>query len=210
MADAEIAQFKICTKCGVSKPRAAFAKAAAGLRGDCKECRKQYNRKWFANLSQSRRKERINPASKAAYYEKNKELFRRLGMAWVEDNRDLVRERQRATMRRWRVTPKHRLEHNISRSVNLSLRGGKGGASCFKLLGFTVEQLVRHLELQFSPGMSWDNYGEWHVDHRVPLASFRYETSNDDEFRQAWALTNLQPLWAKQNISKGARRLLLI
>lgn len=60
--------------------------------------------------------------------------------------------------------------------------------------------------------MSWENYGRdgWHIDHRVPLAAFKFNTPDDPDFKVAWALTNLQPMWATDNFSKGARRLLLI
>jgi 5-methylcytosine-specific restriction endonuclease McrA len=51
--------------------------------------------------------------------------------------------------------------------------------------------------------MTWENFGDWHVDHRVPLASFNYASADDPEFRAAWALTNLQPLWKRENLRKG-------
>lgn len=60
--------------------------------------------------------------------------------------------------------------------------------------------------------MTWDNYGHkgWHIDHRIPLATFQISSPNDPDFRVAWALTNLQPMWASDNFSKGAKRLLLL
>jgi len=65
---------------------------------------------------------------------------------------------------------------------------------------------MSHLESMFVDGMSWENYGGgWHVDHILPLSSFEYETTDDDSFKTAWALSNLQPLWASENISKGNR-----
>lgn len=67
-----------------------------------------------------------------------------------------------------------------------------------------------HLERQFLPGMSWDNMSEWHIDHILPRVMFHYETSADPGFSECWALTNLRPLWAKDNIDKGGKRLHLI
>ena len=57
----------------------------------------------------------------------------------------------------------------------------------------------------FQPGMSWDNYGKygWHVDHRIPVSSFNIISYDCDDFRKCWALENLQPLWAIDNIRKG-------
>ena len=69
---------------------------------------------------------------------------------------------------------------------------------------------MTHLERQFLPGMTWGNRGEWHIDHIVPLASFTFTSPDDPEFRAAWALTNLRPLWAKDNIRKSAKRTHLI
>jgi 5-methylcytosine-specific restriction endonuclease McrA len=53
--------------------------------------------------------------------------------------------------------------------------------------------------------MSFDNYGEWHVDHKIPLSAHNYETPDDEDFKRAWALKNLQPMWGPENISKGAK-----
>jgi hypothetical protein len=73
----------------------------------------------------------------------------------------------------------------------------------FKLLNYTPEELKQHLEAQFQPGMTWDNYGEWHIDHIKPDSWFNYLSTEDESFKQSWAITNLQPLWAKENIAKS-------
>lgn len=67
-------------------------------------------------------------------------------------------------------------------------------------------ELVVHIERQFLRDMSWENYGEWHLDHIVPVASFNFERPDDPDFLQCWALTNLRPYWALANMSKGGRR----
>jgi len=64
---------------------------------------------------------------------------------------------------------------------------------------------MRHLERQFLSGMSWGNRSEWHIDHIRPLASFSFEAVDDPDFKAAWALTNLRPLWGADNIRKGAK-----
>lgn len=53
--------------------------------------------------------------------------------------------------------------------------------------------------------MSWDNYGEWHIDHKIPDCKFNYISVNDKEFQKCWALKNLQPLWAIENLRKGSK-----
>lgn len=82
----------------------------------------------------------------------------------------------------------------------------KGGESWEQLAGYTVQELQAHLEALFVDGMTWDDVlsGRVHIDHIRPLASFRFASAEDDEFRTAWALSNLQPLWAEENIAKGS------
>ena len=79
-------------------------------------------------------------------------------------------------------------------------------AKTFHAIGYTIDELMQHLESQFSPIMTWDNYGEvWHIDHKRPVSWFNYNGTNDDEFKECWALSNLQPLLATDNIRKGNR-----
>ena len=73
----------------------------------------------------------------------------------------------------------------------------------FDILKYSPEELVVHLENQFTEGMEWDNYGEWHVDHRLPITSFKFKEVGDNEFMRCWELNNLQPMWGDENISKS-------
>lgn len=77
-------------------------------------------------------------------------------------------------------------------------------------LGYTVEELRRHLERQFTKGMTWARFHarEIEVDHRVPLV--RFDLRTDEGMRAAWALTNLQPLWKPDNAAKGSVLLVLL
>lgn len=82
----------------------------------------------------------------------------------------------------------------------------KNKKSTFECLNYSVDELKIHLESKFQLGMSWDNYGEWHIDHITPDSWFEYNSFEDEGFKKSWALENLQPLWAKDNQSKGNRR----
>lgn len=101
--------------------------------------------------------------------------------------------------------PKFRLNMSVSAGVRRGLKSGKGGNGWQSLVGYTLEALRNHLEAKFLPGMTWENYGKWHVDHIVPLSAHNFEAPEDPDFRRAWALDNLQPMWAIDNIKKGAR-----
>ncbi len=81
-------------------------------------------------------------------------------------------------------------------------RGQKVG-SAVRDLGCSVDKLKKHLESRFRFGMTWENYGMWHIDHIRPLASF--DLTDRVQFLQACHYTNLQPLWAPENLGKGAR-----
>ena len=98
-----------------------------------------------------------------------------------------------------------RLRMNLRHRIWTALNGQNKPARTADLVGCTVEDLRQHLERQFLPGMSWDNYGRdgWHIDHIRPCASF--DLSDPEQQRQCFHYSNLQPLWAAENIRKGAR-----
>ena len=73
----------------------------------------------------------------------------------------------------------------------------------FDILKYPPEDLINHLEKQFTEGMTWENYGEWHVDHKLPITSFNIQEIGDNEFMKCWSLNNLQPLWGDENIRKS-------
>ena len=83
------------------------------------------------------------------------------------------------------------------------LRGHSKSASTAELTGCTWKELMDHIEKQFKEGMSWDNRHLWHVDHILPCASF--DLSKPEEQRKCFHFSNLQPLWAKENLSKGSK-----
>ena len=70
------------------------------------------------------------------------------------------------------------------------------------LLGCSIEHVRYHLEKQFTKGMSWENHGDWHIDHIKPCASF--DLTDESQQRECFHYSNLQPLWARDNLSKGA------
>lgn len=121
-----------------------------------------------------------------------------------------TKQRQRETRERRKANPAFTVNERMSAGVRYSLAAGKQGSSWEALVGYTKDDLVAHLERQFLPGMSWDRREDFHIDHIIPLASFKFTTADDPEFRAAWALSNLRPLWAIENITKNDRRLHLL
>lgn len=123
-----------------------------------------------------------------------------------EDRRGVIAGQKKAKAaakrRRRESSPSRRIVESMRARMWAALKGRSDGA-LFSRLGYTAEELVGHLQRRFVAGMSWENYGKWHIDHVQPCASF--DQSDPAQFQACWALSNLQPLWAADNIRKGAK-----
>ena len=140
------------------------------------------------------------------YYSKNKDKIRK----HRSNNKKYILEYERKYRNnRLKVDIEFKLKYRIQSQVRRGLKSKKDFRT-FKLLNYTTGELKMHLESLFQENMSWDNYGsEWHIDHIRPVASFKL--INDDgtichnNIKKCWSLDNLQPLWAKENMIKGAK-----
>jgi hypothetical protein len=97
----------------------------------------------------------------------------------------------------------YRIAHAIRNRIKsiFNAKNWKKSQKFKDYLGCSVQELIVHIENKFKPGMTWDNHGEWHIDHIVPLSSGKTE----EELYKLNHYTNLQPLWAKENLSKGKK-----
>lgn len=77
-------------------------------------------------------------------------------------------------------------------------------------LGYTTDELKAHLERQFLKGMTWENMGEWEIDHIIPVSHFKFTSTDDPDFWLCWSLSNLRPLWRSDNRKKSNIRTHLI
>lgn len=118
-------------------------------------------------------------------------------------NKENAARRSERSIKKYSEDPALRLNNLMSGGIKRGLVSGKCGRSWKDLVDFSIPELKRHLERQFVKGMSWENMGEWHIDHRLPLASFEFSSPDDEEFKAAWSITNLQPLWAPDNCKKS-------
>jgi hypothetical protein len=110
----------------------------------------------------------------------------------------------------WKKCPRRRLDLAFGNQIRKALGKSKAGQPWETLVGYTLSDLKRHIERQFSKGMTWENYGDWHIDHIIPRCSFVYASPDDAEFIAAWAITNLRPLWSSDNHIKSGNRTLLL
>lgn len=122
------------------------------------------------------------------------------------------KQKQKRLSDRRRSTVEGRLNVRMSSRIRNFIKRGKAGVHWTDIVGYTADDLRAHLEKQFTKGMTWEKLlaGEIHIDHIVPLREFKFASQDSSNFRAAWALTNLRPLWAKENLAKSSRRLFLL
>lgn len=140
--------------------------------------------------------------------ESAKRIYRKHGgHKWVKENPERRREIARNYSRRLLTTAKGRLNHRMSTAIRCALQMAKAGRAWESLVGYTIDDLRRHIESKFKPGMNWDRLmaGHIEIDHIIPKAKFHYESPEDPEFKRCWALENLQPLWTRKNREKHAQ-----
>lgn len=179
---------KKCTKCGQMKSLDKFQndkRIISGIGARCKTCQ---------NLRCS------------IYGKNNREKIRELNRAWVKNNKGKALKNWSNAHLRRRNNKNFKLNVSMASGIWHAIGDKKGGRRWESLVDFTLEQLVKHIEKQFTEGMSWDRYmaGEIHIDHKIPKAAFNFETESDVDFKRCWSLKNLQPMWASENCSKRA------
>jgi hypothetical protein len=150
-------------------------------------------------------KEYMSNKSKT-WYEENKEHRKQYLKEYRENNIDKIRQIKRDYERNRKASdPLYKLISNFRTAIYQVLKESNVDKNkhYFDILQYTPEQLIIHLESQFKDTMSWDNYGEWHVDHKLPITHFNIEEMGDKEFMKCWSLDNLQPMWGEENIRKS-------
>jgi len=173
---------KTCIKCGKTKSLSWFSRktdAKDGLQPKCKICSATYLSEW---------------------YEANRDKHLRQQAEYDAANRD---KKNAYNRNRKANNIQVKLSCNLRTRLWLATKRNSKSGSAVRDLGCTITELKDYLEEQFQHGMNWDNYGDWHIDHIRPLASFKLE--NRDELLKACHYTNLQPLWAADNTSKGCK-----
>lgn len=97
--------------------------------------------------------------------------------------------------------PEQRIKNNLRSRIRKIFKKQLGDVSAIRHLGCSYQEFVEHIQNLFQPGMTLENYGEWHIDHTKPLSTF--DLTNPEEIKKASHYSNLQPLWAKDNLKKG-------
>jgi hypothetical protein len=213
---------KKCTKCNIIKELTEFHKHPTckdGYLHTCKLCKSEYH-KLYMTRNKTKTKEK-----QKEYRNKNKEKIYETQKKYEESNKDKVKERKYKyvinnkdkiklsnSLRRDKINlyfrkrrlsdPLFRLSSNLRKRICKVFNGcSQRSEKTIEILGCSFEEIKIHIEKQFKEGMNWDNHGlyGWHIDHKIPLSSAKTEK----ELIQLCHYTNLQPLWAEENLKKN-------
>lgn len=137
------------------------------------------------------------------YYWRNQEAQKAKSKKWFSENKEKARECWRRSSKLKRSTIEGRLTAGLRSRISAMASSGARSDKATDYLGCSIEEFRSYLESMFEDGMSWDNYGlhGWHIDHIRPLSSF--DLSIDEEIRKAMNYSNMQPLWAEENLKKS-------
>lgn len=167
----------------------------------CKSCMKEKYRdsrkKNYQEHKEERKEYQLNYSKK--YRKENSEYFENYRKNNKEHIHSLIIKRARE---RRKEDPAFRILCSARSRLHQVLKSKKCD-STINLIGCTPNELKQHLENQFIEGMSWDNYGEWHIDHIKPCAAFNFEL--EEKQSECFHYSNLQPLWAIDNLKKSAK-----
>lgn len=186
-----------------------------------KEKLKEYKKEWQLNnkeLIKSKRRqyyldnsEEIKQKVKE-YAKNNKDKIKAARKKYVSENREVLNrkkkeywakfpEKRKAILdRSFDKYPINKIKGNLRNRLYYALKGcgWSKSSKTETILGCSYQEVMEHIEIQFMPGMSWDNYGQWHIDHILPLSY----ADNAEECEMLCHYINLQPLWAEDNLMK--------
>lgn len=219
-----------CKKCNNARASAAYAanpppKKARKPKMSAEE--KARRQKIRNNAYYEKHKLELNAASRQ-YYAENQDSILKWAKEYRKDNSeqirlaasekrkrdlcekgDLIREYDRNY---YHKIKKHRPHFKMMRAVKgrvwllFEAKSRRKSLPLVKIFGWTPKELFAHLEDLFEDGMTWQNYGTaWHLDHIIPLAKVEFEDENDEKIAAVWALDNLAPLWAADNLNKSKK-----
>ena len=205
---------KVCSKCKKEKELSLFSKQKKGKNGlhsYCKSCEKEYRENNKEKLNEYFKEYYENNKEKhkeycKEYRENNKEKHKEYRKEYYENNKEKIKEYRKGylkeyTKQRKKTDTLFKLRCTIRSLICTSIKkqGYTKQSKTCKILGCTYEEFKIHLENQFTDGMTWENQGEWHLDHIYPVSLAK----DEEELIKLNHYTNFQPLWAEDNRKKS-------
>ena len=190
---------KVCSECKQEKLLCDFhkdAKGKFGVRPQCKKCKKERNAKYHRENSE-KIKER-----KAKHRQENLEKIREREAKYSRENHE---KKNAYRKKRYKNDENFRIAILLRNRLWYALKSqsAKKSKSAQELAGCSRDELWEHLEKQFKDGMIRQNLGKWHVDHIKPCSLF--DLTDPEQQKECFNYKNLQPLWAEENLRKGAK-----
>ena len=223
---------KKCSRCGLEKDVEFFYKNKNKY--ECKKCSnlrsKRYKQEHKVEIQEYNKQYKLEnkdeiKAYRNKFYLENKEKENNSNKHYYSDNKISINtKRVRYVINRRKYDINFRLRHDISAAVRSYLNKNffvKGEKSILQFLLYSIEELKAHIESQFEPWMTWNNRGtykidrwqddnpftwKWQIDHIIPQSIFHYTSMEDQAFQDCWALSNLRPYSAKQNLLDKDRK----
>jgi DNA-binding PadR family transcriptional regulator len=206
-----IPEHKVCSRCKQELPTELFSIRKTGeARSECRKCSAEM-------VAIYRNTEQGKKVTDEYTEKRDRDALRAASLKYEKT------DKSKARTKKFRQTPKYvamikrsndkrraktgeKLCDAVRHGICRSLKGNKKGRHWEKLVGYTLKELMVHLEKQFQPGMTWDNYGngkgQWSLDHILPRTYFHFDSDKDADFLRCWQLGNLQPMWHIDNIKK--------
>jgi hypothetical protein len=196
-----------------SDPRLRKLRVAARLRYDQKPENREKKRAYQRNLPPDVRERKNRRAKEYRSTDEGREkkkisqrIYRNTPQGKLKKRMYVQRQKTQSNQRykiRYQTDPQFKMAVVVRKRVILALkaRGASKSKSLRELIGCSIQELKQHLESKFREGMSWENHGEWHVDHIRPCADF--DLTNPEEQKNCFHFSNLQPLWAEENLRKS-------
>jgi|LakMenEpi03Aug12_release.lakeMendotaPanAssembly.Ray.scaffolds.fasta_scaffold630888_1 hypothetical protein len=214
---------KICSKCLVEKSYSEYHKnksTRTGVSSYCKLCANQYKSKSdrrekakarekeyrIENKDSIKIRRKLQTSSqkykdtRRIYRAKTRDKAREYERSYREANKDKINSNVR---KRQMTDVQFKIKHSLRSRLYKTVTGKNKSISVMNLIGCDIQFLLSYLKDMFTEGMSWDNYGEWHIDHILPCSSF--DLADIEQQKICFNYKNLQPLWAEDNLRKGAK-----
>jgi len=189
---------KTCSKCEIKKPFTEFYKRGDGYKSHCKICSATYSKSYYLENKTDHNQKMVE------HYEQNKEQYKIIHKLYREKNKEKINSIAKSYNKNRRKNDiLFKLKHNLRVRIKeyMKSKNIKTINNTFDFVGCTPEVLRQHLESKFDGNMTWGNYGEWEIDHKVPLS----QGTTVEELYKLNYYCNLQPMWKRDNIKKGAQ-----